>query len=879
VAKSFVSRLPSTLQPLSRRLPLLVVAIVGAMMATVVYLGYARVQGLTVNVAEAHLEAASTQLRSSFQQATARVRREASLLAQAPALGRATSAFASDADRAGALAVLQAELNRGAQTAAVALWSADGKLLLAAGDSTVANSNSPRWPVVDEPSDTSAAQIAPLVAQRDSIYINVVGRVRDVVGRTTGYIVVSRRTVRNPQTLALLYGMVGPEARIRLGNNDGKLWSDFSNRVDGLEVRADSGSGKHLDPNGEQYLHSIEPIPNAPWSIMVEIPMRSVTAAAGNFILGMVAVLAVLIAIGTAILWLTVHRSLRPLEAVTDGVNRLARGDLTSPVPVMADDELGRLAATFNSMATQVQDSAREAAARTSALLESNRELLESEERYRVLVDHLPDGIVVHHDQMITYANRASAVILGVADERELIGCSLLDLVEFDEREVFAAEIARIQDSGERRAMRQVRFRRQKSKPVIAEATSMRLSFGGESAVQTILHDVTQRHTLEEQLRQAQKMDAVGRLAGGVAHDFNNILTVIDAHAEFAMQPDADASTRLEDVSEIRKASASAARLTKQLLAFSRKQALSPQQLDLNATVKNLTTMLSRLIGEGVTLTTDLSEALWLVMADAGHMEQVILNLAVNARDAMPSGGILRFRTANLRVGPDYHTSKGDIVPPGDYVLLVVEDTGAGMSEEVQSKVFDPFFTTKQPGQGTGLGLATVYGIVKQSGGHIWLYSEVGRGTSFKILLPRNDSGDEVPSMARTSEHRIMAMQACVLVVEDQEAVRLVVSRALRGAGFVVAEAANAEEAEQLLGATGAPRVDIIVTDMMMPGKSGADLASSPLVVERGIPVIIMSGYSEEFTNREWRLPPNVSFMDKPVSPSDLIRMIGRLVD
>ena len=850
------------------------------MMATVVYLGSRRVHGLTVDVAEAHLQAASTQLRASFQQGITRVRREAALLAAAPAVGRATSAFATDSDRAAALAVLNTELKRGAQTAAVGLWSADGKLLTAAGDTAIARANSPQsWSLVDEQADTAAAQIAPLVARGDSIYINVVGRVRDLRGQTAGYVVVSRRTARNPQALALLYGMVGEEARIRLGNNDGSLWSDFSSRVDGLGVRADSGAGKHLDPSGEQYLHSIEPIPNTPWSIMTEVPMRSATAAAGGFVWNMVVVLTLLIAVGTGVLWLAVHHSLRPLAAVTDGVNRLARGDLTSPVPVMADDELGRLASTFNSMATQVQESAREAALRTSALLESNRELLESEERYRVLVDHMPDGIVVHHDQRITYANRASAAILGVAEPRELVGCSLLDFIETDAKPAdFADQISAIQKAGGAAATRELRFRRHKAKPVIAEATSMQLSFGGEPAVQTILHDVTQRHTLEEQLRQAQKMDAVGRLAGGVAHDFNNILTVIDAHAEFAMMPGATDTTRVEDIREIRKASGSAARLTKQLLAFSRKQSLTPERLDLNATVRNLSVMLSRLIGEGVTLTTELPETLWHVVADGGHMEQVIMNLAVNARDAMPSGGTLRFRTANLRVGDDYHTAKGDVVPPGDYVLLVVEDSGVGMPEEVQSKVFDPFFTTKQPGQGTGLGLATVYGIVKQSGGHIWLYSEVGRGTSFKILLPRHESELDVPSLTRTSEHRYTSLHARVLVVEDQEAVRLVVCRALRNAGFVVEEASTAEQAEQVLVADGAAPVDIIVTDMMMPGKTGAELANNPIVVDRGIPVIIMSGYSEEFTNREWRVPTNASFMDKPVSPSDLIRLIGKLL-
>jgi two-component system cell cycle sensor histidine kinase/response regulator CckA len=370
----------------------------------------------------------------------------------------------------------------------------------------------------------------------------------------------------------------------------------------------------------------------------------------------------------------------------------------------------------------------------------------------------------------------------------------------------------------------------------------------------------------------------VGRLAGGVAHDFNNILTVIDAHAEFAKRPDAPHDERLADIDEIRKASGSAARLTRQLLAFSRKQAIAPARIDLNSTVQSLQTMLTRLIGESVVLSADLEDDLWPVRADGSQMEQVLMNLAVNARDAMPRGGALCFRTSNLAVADEYRTPLGEPIPEGEYVLLAVEDNGVGMTEEVQSKVFEPFFTTKQPGQGTGLGLSTVYGIVKQAGGFIWIYSELGRGTTFKILLPRHHGDDETSTLMRTSEHRIQAMRAQVLLAEDQVAVRTAISRALREAGFIVHEAKSAEEAEAILRAPNGHLIDLIVTDMMMSGKTGAEFTAAPLVADRGIPVVIMSGYSEEFTNREWRLPPNASFIDKPVSPSSLIRLIGKLI-
>jgi CheY-like chemotaxis protein len=371
-------------------------------------------------------------------------------------------------------------------------------------------------------------------------------------------------------------------------------------------------------------------------------------------------------------------------------------------------------------------------------------------------------------------------------------------------------------------------------------------------------------------------MDAVGRLAGGVAHDFNNILTIIDAHAEFAMNAGESEETRIEDIREIKKASVAAARLTRQLLAFSRKQVLSPVELDLNGIVSGLKGMLGRVIGQKITITADLAEPLWSVRADAGHLEQVLMNLAVNARDAMPQGGNLYFKTSNLDVGPDYRTPAGELVPEGEYVLIAVEDSGVGIPEDVQMRVFEPFFTTKQPGQGTGLGLSTVYGIVKQSGGYIWLYSEIGRGTSFKILLPRSIRDASQPSLTRTSEHRIPSLTARVLLVEDQAAVRNALARALRDAQFVVTEASDAETAERFLA--GDDQIDFIVTDMVMGGKTGAELATGVLASGRDLPIIIMSGYSEEFTNRAAQLPPEVVFLDKPVAPSELLRIMHRML-
>jgi len=866
---TLVSRLPRRLRPLSRRLPLMVASIVLVMMAIVLYQGFRRVHELAAEVAVAHLQASSHQLRSTLQTSAARLRRDMAQLSRSPALEAAAGAFATDSDRAAAQTVLAAQLRTTPQTiASLALWSRAGRLLVAAGDTSLARLSPPRaMEPESDGGDTLRAAVAPLITRGDSVFVSVVGHVRDERGRLQAWVVEIRNSARNPGALGFLRGLVGPDARILVGNARENVWSDFASRVSAAVPTADSSAGEHV-ADGIAYLHSIEPVPGTPWRVMVEVPRRWATARAGQVILEISAVAVFMLLVGVGIVWLTIHRSLRPLQEVTDGVERLAQGELSERVPVTTDDELGTLAVAFNSMADQVEESTRQLAARATALESSNGELQESRERYRLLVEQLPDGILVHRDGAVTFANCRAAQLLGAERPADLVGRPIWGFFEAEDGDARPPIVGG--------ANRELQIRRPGGKKLTVEATHIVLSQNGQSATQTILHDVTQRRLLEDELRHAQKMDAVGRLAGGVAHDFNNILTVIDAHAEFAMKPNVGDEIRLEDLSEIKKASASAARLTRQLLTFSRKQATAPVQLDLNVTVHGLLGMLGRVIGQPITVNADLTEPLWPIRADAGHMEQVIMNLAVNARDAMPGGGHLDFRTSNVNVGPDYRTPTSELVPEGEYVLLAVEDSGAGIPEEVQARVFEPFFTTKQPGRGTGLGLSTVYGIVKQSGGFIWLYSEAGRGTSFKILLPRSDMDATPPSAARTSEHRIQAVAARILLVEDQAGVRTVLARALRDAGFVVEEANDAETAEALL--VNSEPFDLVVSDMMMPGKTGAELATSPLVESRDLPVIIMSGYSEDFANRAWKLPENVAFLDKPVTPSQLIRLANRLL-
>jgi PAS domain S-box-containing protein len=379
----------------------------------------------------------------------------------------------------------------------------------------------------------------------------------------------------------------------------------------------------------------------------------------------------------------------------------------------------------------------------------------------------------------------------------------------------------------------------------------------------------------EERLRQGQRMEAVGRLAGGIAHDFNNVLTAIRSYSEFLLEDLDVRDPHRGDVEEINKAANRAAALTRQLLAFSRQQVLKPRALDLNATVGELAPMLGRLLGSDIRLETRLAPTLGVVLADPGQLEQVLVNLVVNARDAMPEGGALTVETGNVVLDAgDAH--RDATLTPGPYVMLAVSDTGIGMDRETKSRVFDPFFTTKDVGKGTGLGLATVYGIVKQSGGYVWVYSEPGQGTTFKIYLPRVDVAADASTTESTSAPAadLAWSNATVLLVEDDPAVRSAARRALLRAGFLLIEASDGAEALTLCPEQGGPTIDLVVTDLVMPEMGGIELAAALRARRPGIRVLYMSGYTRDALRRQSVLEPGAVFLEKPFTPQALVNAV-----
>lgn len=388
--------------------------------------------------------------------------------------------------------------------------------------------------------------------------------------------------------------------------------------------------------------------------------------------------------------------------------------------------------------------------------------------------------------------------------------------------------------------------------------------------------DVTERRRLEDQFRQAQKMEAVGQLAGGVAHDFNNLITVIHGCSDILSARLASDDPMRELLSEINKAGERAAALTHQLLAFSRQQVLQPKVLNLNAVVSNTEKMLRRLLGEDVSLVTNLSPNLGQVKADAGQLEQVLMNLAVNARDAMPRGGRLTIETQQVFLDESYCRGVADL-PPGEYVLLAVSDTGCGMDEATRGRIFEPFFTTKGLGKGTGLGLATVHGIVKQSRGHIAVYSEVGHGTAFKVYLPRV-SGPASNARSELLSQTMPRGTETVLLVEDEETVRATAGHILRGCGYRVLEASNGKEGLRLSEIEPGP-IHLLISDVVMPHMGGRGLAELITAKRPRCRVLFLSGYTDDAVIRHGVLEGEFAFLQKPFTPSGLAQKVRNVLD
>ena len=472
--------------------------------------------------------------------------------------------------------------------------------------------------------------------------------------------------------------------------------------------------------------------------------------------------------------------------------------------------------------------------------------------------------------------NPALVAMLGYESEADLLAANLVHDVIRDPEEGVRL-LQQYRQKGRLDGL-EAQWRRKDGTPVPVRLSGRTVldERGALEGYEVIAENVSERWHLEEQLRQAQKIEAVGRLAGGVAHDFNNLLTIVTGYSDLVLERLGATDAMRAYVEEIKKAGERAASLTRQLLAFGRRQTLAPRALDLNAVVANIDKMLRRLIGENIELTTVLAPELGRVKADPGQIEQVILNLAVNARDAMPQGGQLTLETANVELNEGDTRTRVSVLP-GRYVMLAVSDSGMGMDAETQAHIFEPFFTTKEKDKGTGLGLATVYGIVKQSGGHIWLYSEPNHGTTFKIYLPRLEEAAQ-PVEAISPGAPLAGGSETILLVEDEEGVRDLARRILELKGYKVITASNPTEAAQVCERYEGP-IHLLLTDVVMPTMSGPQLAEHVAFLRPGLRVLYISGYTDNAIVPHGILEEGVQFLQKPFTRDSLTRKVREVLD
>jgi two-component system cell cycle sensor histidine kinase/response regulator CckA len=498
--------------------------------------------------------------------------------------------------------------------------------------------------------------------------------------------------------------------------------------------------------------------------------------------------------------------------------------------------------------------------------------LEDSEHRYRLLFENNPQPMWVYDRETLAFLTVNDTAVRSYGYRRdEFLGMTVNDLRPKGDvpslPEAATAQKTELIQAGP------WRHRTKDGQIIHVEIAEHPIVFGERSACLAQATDVTERTRLEEQLRQAQRLESVGRLAGGVAHDFNNLLTVINGYAEMLLNDASVGESAREALGQIRQAGERAAGLTGQLLAFSRRQVLQPVVLNINTVVNDTETLLRRLIGEDIVLVTSLSADLGLVRADAGQMQQIIMNLAVNSRDAMPNGGNLHIETSNVTLDEDYR-SEHHGVRRGPHVMLAVSDTGLGMSPEIRARIFEPFFTTKEIGKGTGLGLATVYGMVKQGGGWIWVYSEPGRGTTFKIYLPRTDEPLSPKTLSIQADAR---GSETILVVEDEVEVRTLAVAGLESFGYLVYGASTGKEALDLCREL-ADKIDVVVTDVVMPDMNGREVARQIAEIHPGARILFTSGYTADVIAHRGELDADVDYLPKPFTPESLARKIREIL-
>ena len=502
--------------------------------------------------------------------------------------------------------------------------------------------------------------------------------------------------------------------------------------------------------------------------------------------------------------------------------------------------------------------------------------LQESEEKYRLLVENAGEAIFIAQDEALKFCNPATERLTGYSKE-ELASISFVKFIHPEDREMVLERYQKRLRNEKVETGYSFRFIDRNGMGHWVYITSTITSWEGKPATLNFVNDISSQKNMEAQLRQAQKMEAVGTLAGGVAHDFNNLLTTIIGNAELALMQIYKGDPLNEYIEEIKNAGNTAASLTRQLLTFSRKQMIQPKVLSINRILHDMEKMLRRLIREDIEMVLDLDSELWPVNIDPGQIEQVSMNLVVNAGDAMPKGGKLLIETANVHLDRTYFRNHGVENTSGAYVMLALTDNGTGMDKKTRDRIFEPFFTTKEMGQGTGLGLSTVYGIMKQNNGYVWVYSEPGKGTTFKVYFPKAGA-DEVSDTEEQVGDDLLIGSETILVVEDSKTLLKITQKMLEKYGYRILTAQNGREALEVFSGHDGP-IHLILTDVVMPKMGGQDLVEKIQSEKPEVKLVYMSGYTDRAISDNGMLHKDVNFIQKPFSSNDLVRKVREVLN
>ncbi len=864
-------------------------AIAGVSAAVVVSFGavvYEQMSGTATRAAAAHLERAVHEVA-------------AMLGASARTLRFTMARVAADTDVADFLRARSARRAEGAREALRRLGPASGgagaEIWTADGKRTDASDSD--WPELNEAQaqalialvrDKDSTAISPMSVADTALIFGVIARVGGGGGAGAsplGYVVLRQRVMGPEAGTPQLRAIVGSDASMFMGNSSGDVWTDFARRVEVPRVaRSAAGVEEYEHPAFGRVFSSTGSIPNTPWSLVIMFPRGSVLRDMRDsmLVIALFGVLAVIV--GAAMAWLLSGTFTRPLAELSRAAERISGGDYDHQVPIRRDDEIGAVAGAFNRMSSSLRVSRCELETKVAEAASSARRL------ERVITS---SGAVLYelepHDGTLafTWVSDNLPAVLGYTVAEALAPGWWSDNVHTDDfTRMMMSPAADPASDG----VREYRFKHKDGRfrwmrddqRILPDDDASGVGTNGarphQAATAGTTHivgtwlDITEQRHLEEQLRHAQKMEAIGTLAGGVAHDFNNILTVVTSYAELLSRTEDDPERRL-DLDEIAAAARRATLLTRQLLTFSRKTIAEPQSVSVSYVVARLGGMLRRLLKENIKIVPRLSDDVAPILGDANQLEQVVMNLVINAADAMPDGGTLVIETQNIELDDEYARAHGGVTP-GRYVMLAVTDTGTGIDPSIIDKIYEPFFTTKPPGHGTGLGLASVYAIVKEAGGHIWAYSEPGQGTTFKVYFPweRRTTSSQQPALSPVE----LRMTGTALLVEDDARVRRAVRRMLERIGFDVIEASDGEAGLGVAAGHDGP-IDVVVTDLMMPRLGGGAFAKRLAMSRPNVPVVFTSGYTDDAAFRRGLLETEYTFVQKPFTREHLEAAVARV--